>query len=473
DFPFKNTAQLGQPDVKQVNNGLEKLDIQQFNRFIFNEKNTVKTAFWHQRAFREIPPAMTEAPSETDQRDRSSRVVAAWEHSPGARTLWQTRAAYVDEAIFFNLRGDVDSSRARTALLNSEYAAVAGQQLSWKAGGTTIRQWAQADGYADTARWYGQTRLAGFGMAEWRLPNGRLTALLRQEWAENQAAPFTWSLGGQLGCGKAGALRFHVSRNFNLPTFNDRFWLEYGKTELKPEKGYSGDAGWVFSTEHLTSGEALSKRTFSAEITAFQLLLDDWILWQPGADGIFRPGNLRKVWSRGAEISSSWQLAVGSWQMKISGRYQYVKATNVEVYGGSEDVLKKQLPYTPNHNAGASVQIEKAWFSAAYLHQWTGECFTTSDNAAVLDGFGTGNLLLRIHPTPGPSPTGRGDVEHTATPSVFSTEHSTSPLPVGEGPGVGWSLDFRLENIWNTPYQIIAYRPMPGRSFRLGLTLSW
>jgi iron complex outermembrane receptor protein len=420
DFSYKNTAQIGQPEVRQPNNRVEKLDVQQFNRFIFKEKNTVKTAFWHQRAFREIPPAMTEAPSETWQRDRSTRVVSAWENSQNPRSLWQTRAAWMDESIFFNLRGDVDSSRVRTALLSSEFSKMARQNLTWKVGGTVIRQWAQADGYADTTRWYAQTRLAGFAMTEFRLKNGRLTALVRQEWAENQAAPFTWSLGGQWDWG----LRFYASRNFNLPTFNDRFWQNLGKTDLKPEKGYSGDIGWVFQ-----------KKNFSAEVTAFQLLIDDWILWQPGADGIFRPDNLRKVWSRGVETVGSLEFRVWSLKIKTSGRYQFLKATNVEVYGGSEVALNKELPYTPNHNAGAVFRVEKNWFSMAYLHQWTGKRFTTSDNSEQLEGFSTGNLLGQ----------------------VFFKKAKVA-------------LDFRLENLWNAPYQIIAYRPMPGRSWRTGLT---
>jgi iron complex outermembrane receptor protein len=363
---------------------------------------------------------MTEAPSETWQRDRSTRIVSSWENASNSRSLWQTRAAWLDESIFFNLRGDVDSSRARTALLSSEFSKMTGQNWAWKIGGTAIRQWAQADGYADTSHWYAQTRLAGFAMTEFRLKNGRLTALLRQEWAENQAAPFTWSVGGQWDWG----LRFHLSRNFNLPTFNDRFWLEYGKPDLKPEKGYSGDVGWVFQ-----------KKQFSAEITAFQLLIDDWILWQPGADGIFRPDNLRKVWSRGAEAVVRCSLFVDRWKVEFSGRYQFVKATNVEVYGGSEVALNKELPYTPNHSAGAVFRVEKNWFSMAYLQQWTGRRFTTSDNSESLKGFSTGNLLGQI----------------------FLKKAKIT-------------LDFRLENVWNAPYQIIAYRPMPGCSFRVGLS---
>ena len=89
------------------------------------------------------------------------------------------------------------------------------------------------------------------------------------------------------------------------------------------------------------------------------------------------------------------------------------------------------------------MHLEKNWFSAVYLHQWTGQRFATSDNLDVLDGFGTGNLLLQC-------------VLKTAKPQNATV-----------------NIDFRLENIWNAPYQIIAYRPMPGRSFRAGLTLSW
>ena len=445
DFPFKNTTQPGNPATRQTNNRLEKLDLQQFNRVVLNEKNILHTAFWHQRAFREIPPAMTEAASETWQRDRSSRFVASWQHSPAPQVSWQTRAAWVDEAVYFNLRGDVDSSRARTALLNSEYTAAASRRLYWKAGATVIRQWAQADGYADTARWYGQTRLAGYGMAEWRLPNGRLTVLLRQEWTRDQgkAAPFTWSLGGQTGLGKAGALRFHISRNFNLPTFNDRFWLEYGRTDLKPEKGYSADLGWIYSTKPALSTQ-IFRQTFSAEAGVFQLLLDDWILWLPGPDGLFRPGNLRKVWSRGLETGLHWNLAFGNWKLGASGRYQYAVTTNAAVYGGSEGVLNKQLPYTPNHSGGIIWKFACGGFSGAYLQQWTGKRFVTSDNLDAVDGFTTGNLLLQ-----------------------WDFRLRSMRLPGA------FSIHFRLENLWDSAYQVIEYHPMPGRAFRLGVTFSW
>ncbi len=430
DFPFKNTAQIGQPQVRQVNNRLERWDVQQFNRLLINDKNVLRTAFWQQRAFREIPPAMTEVAAETWQRDAATRAVATWEHRPAVRALWQTRAAWLDEAIYFRQFSTTDSSRSRTALLSSEYSSRWGEKLTWKTGATALRQWARADGYTDSTRWYNQTRLAAFGMAEKTWSGGRVSLLLRQEWAERQAAPFTWSLGGEWTLGLAGKLRGHVSRNFNLPTFNDRFWRALGQPALRPEKGYSADAGWV-----------LERKNGQLELGGFHLLIDDWILWQPGSDGQFRPGNLRKVWSRGLEVAGHLRGARGRWQWKAGARGQLSATTNLEVYGGLQSVQGKQLSYTPRQSGSLSLLLQRGAFSGGYLHQVTGSRFATTDNLVVLPAFQTGQFFLHQR----------------------IVLHRRMKL----------SLDLRIENIWNTPYRILAYRPMPGRSGRVGVGLSW
>lgn len=429
DFPYRNFTQLGKPLVRQANNFSEKWDIEQHNLLNINKKNTLRSAVWYQRAFREIPPTMTQAPQVTWQRDRATRAFVHWENRPSANASLQTRVAWLDEAIFFNLYGKTDSSRARTLLLNGDYTHLAFQQrFLFKLGWNAQRQWAQADGYTDSTIWYAQTRLAAFATGERRFKSGSLSLLFRKEWAQDQGAPFTWSLGGQFAFGP-GQLRFHLSRNFNLPTFNDRFWLYYGRTDLRPEKGYSSDVGWKYQ-----------KRDFSAEISVFQLLMDDWIDWQPGADGIFRPFNLKKVWSRGASVNAVRVWKAGRWKGNVSGRYQYIKATNRLVYAGEQGVLGKQLPYTPQHNAGLSTQIRRGGFSAAYLHQFTGARFTTSDNLEKLKGFQTGNLLAQYH---------------------LSKKWT------------GLVLGGRVENIWNTAYQVLQYRPMPGRGWRVEVSYSW
>ncbi len=426
DFPFRNFARLGAPRVLQTGNQQEKWDLQQLNRWTIDPKNSLRTAVWGQRAFREIPPAMTEAPTTTWQRDQALRAVAHWETTPGPRRRWQHRLAWMDEAIAFRLADDVDSSRARTALLGTEYSAAAGRRWRWKAGATGIWQTAQADGYADSSRWFRQVRGAVFGMVERDVRRGRWSVLLRQEWLDGEAAPFTWSLGGNFG-----PLRFHVSRNFNWPTFNDRYWRAWGNPDLKPEAGYSGDVGMVLRNKTALSG------VIGAEATLFSALVDNWILWQPGPDGIFRPGNLRQVWSRGGEAALRWERRWRNLELTMRAGGQLVRATNVAVYAGEPGVLHQQLPYVPQYGGNFSLRLARAGFSAAYLHQWTGQRFTTTDNTVALPGFHTGNLLLQYR---------------------WALRGQRALL-----------FDARLDNCWNSAYQIIAYRPMPGRNWRAGV----
>ncbi|MBK9337004.1 MAG: TonB-dependent receptor [Lewinellaceae bacterium] len=425
DFPFRNTARIGAPMERQVNNFGEKLDFQQFNHLKINEKNTLETAVWHQRVFRETPPAMTEAAAETWQCDRATRAVATWTNQRSARTQWQHRAAWLDEYIAFRSISDTDTSRSRTALLASEFVTVPTRRIALRASGTAWYQQARADGYADSTAWFSQIRLAGTFAAEYRRRQIHLTAQLRQEWAERQGAPFTSVLGAQWAASSALTVRLHWSRNFNLPTFNDRFWRTLGNPDIRPESGHSADAGVIWK-----------RGGFALETSIFHLLLDDWILWQPGPDGLFQPGNLRRVWSRGVECSGQGDGYFWRSRWRLKGRYQFVRATNAAVYGGNAGVLHKLLPYTPEHSAGASLVWAHGAWSAAYLHQWTGARFGNADNSQRLPGFHTGNLLLRYA-------------------AVFGRHR------------IGLSI--RLENCWDTPYQVIAFRPMPGRAWRVGI----
>ena len=121
-----------------------------------------------------------------------------------------------------------------------------------------------------------------------------------------------------------------------------------------------------------------------------------------------------------------------NWNLTLGARMQFSKTTHVAVYGGSESVLGKQLAYTPRASGGLSLQVSRGHFSAAYLQQFTGT--RLDNNGSPVEDFQVGNLL--------------------ASCTLFQQR---------------FTLSFRLENIWNTRYEIIRYRPMPGRSWNLGM----
>ncbi|MEI6408073.1 MAG: TonB-dependent receptor plug domain-containing protein [Bacteroidota bacterium] len=430
NYPFKNTAKYDFPTEYRENNHLEKHDFQQFNDITLNAENRLKTGWWNQAADREIPQPITAAPKESRQQDRSNKAFVLWEHNKNARSLLQTKIAWFDEWIAYRLSGDADTSKSRSVILSSEYNVKTTKYLSFRTGGTATAQWAQADGYADSASWYRQRRLAGFASAVYQFSHGQLSGLLRQEWAEGQAAPFTWSLAGNFKLPLGNQLRFHCSRNFNMPTFNDRFWNKWGRPDLLPEYGYSTDCSW-----------SMIQKSFRAEITAYNILIDNWILWQPGSDGIFRPGNLKKVWSRGLESMLGLDGQRGRWIFHAQLRYQYTKTTNIAVYNNASSILGKQLLYVPKHTGAAFFRLERGPFSCIYTHQWTGSRFVTTDNDKRLSAYQTGNFSCKIK------------------------------IPLRKKRSC--DLDVNLTNCWNTHFQFFEYQPLPGRAFQVGAAFLW
>ena len=433
DFPFTNTTKIGQPLERQRNNEQEKIDVQQHNLLIINEKNFLKSSLWFQRAHREIPPSMTAAVQETWQNDQNLRGVFSWEYAPARRRRWQNRLAFSDETIAFSLNSDIDSSRARTLLFSSDFVQTASNGFHWKTGVQVVRQEASADGYSDPATRFVQHRAAAIGMLEKNREHYRVSAMARQEWVSEAYAPFTWALGAERRLLLPLWLRMHLSRNFSLPTFNDRFWRSWGNPALRPEKGYSAELGAVWTMQQ-------SDFHLKWENNWFNLLLDDMILWQPGADGIFRPGNLRRVWSRGWESAASLQSTFGKWRYSCTVRYQFVQTTNVQVYNNDTQVLRKQLVYSPRHSGSIGLRLQHTRWRWVYWHQWTGSRYVLSDNSRSLGAFHTGNIAI--------------DRQWRIGKTRLYTE-------------------LQVENCWNRSWQFFEYYPMPGRAFRAGASFSF
>ena len=424
DFPFENTALIGSPQVRQTNNAVERTDIQHFTQIALGRRHLAGWSLWYQQANRQIPPSMTESASNNWQRDRAFRATGQWQTSVSANRRWEHRIAWFDESIFFRQIQGVDSSRARSLAWRSEYFERLPRGWALRAGAAATLQWASADGYADTAKWYREARPAVFGLVEKSFKGGKATFLVRQEWQGWKAVPLTWSFGAQWR-----AFRMHFSKNYLLPTFNDRFWLGLGQPDLRSESGYSAEAGC----------RIFNKRGLQAETSVFSAWIDDLILWQPGADGIFRPSNARKVWSRGGGLQLSYDRQWGQNRLSIQSAWQYSLVTNTAVYAGGAEVLGKQLTYVPRHLANASLQYRFGALQLAYLHQWTGARFVTTDNAASLKAYQTGSFFALYR------------------------------LDVGKRQSLQFNVQYM--NCWGTAYQVIAFRPMPGRNWKAGC--SW
>lgn len=435
NFPYPATGLDGSKMTRyQENNFGQVLNLQQANQWRPDSKNVVRTAGWLQRAYRQIPPSNLEAASERWQKDHSLRLAAQWSHEVNKRNRILSDAAWIDELIDFRFAGQNEISRSRTAGLKSEWRSMPDASCEWRSGLSLLHISAGSDGYNPVQAWYRQARLAGFASVDktWfhRL---KFSAVVREEWAEKQGIPFTWSLSTEYRTWATSKFRGHLSRNFNLPTFNDRYWNVLGNPELRPERGYSADMGWDFSRGGFTAGFSL-----------YQILLNDWILWSPGPDGLFRPGNLRQVRGRGLEASAGYAWRPGKWRIQCQGRGQWSDTRNTRVYAGAQSSLDRQLPYTPNFSMGGDITAVRGPFTAVYMHQITGRRYITSDNAGTLDAFQTGNLMVQW---------------------TFNRHIKRKPAEL--------KINLEIKNLWNQPYQWLVNQPMPGRSWNVSIYSAW
>ena len=97
-------------------------------------------------------------------------------------------------------------------------------------------------------------------------------------------------------------LKASAGRAFRAPTFNDRFWQPGGDPNLRPERGWTAEAGVSVETPRRRG-----RAHVAMEATAFTSRLRDQIVWRPGshADGFYwAPLNVGRTRTAGWELSS-------------------------------------------------------------------------------------------------------------------------------------------------------------------------
>ena len=133
-------------------------------------------------------------------------------------------------------------------------------------------------------------------------------------------------------------LKGSAGRAFQVPTFNDRFYQPGGKPSLRPERGWSIDAGIIWAS-----------RMIEAELTVFSLYMTDQIVWKPvKGQSYWSPDNILQVTNHGLETSvklerrlrpnlrihgaALWTFtsSKGTGQIRLVPRHQIKTFTNIQ-----------------------------------------------------------------------------------------------------------------------------------------------
>lgn len=430
NYPFKDLATIGLP-VRQLENSASRvLAVLQENYFTLSPNHQVQVVSWYQEAYRQIPPSMTEANQQAYQQDRSFRV-AINQNLQLKRWVFKNRLARFSD--FLRYGSDVIApadSRAVNYMAESETEFRLNARHLLRAG--IFAAWMDAEVAAYPGKVYQQRWSI---MASWRFevsPAFSTVLNLRQEVQGQSKIPFTPAIGWQWKLSEHWTWKGNVSRNYRLPTFNDLYWQESfakGNPDLQPESGWSEEMTWSYRQQEINAG-------WEASMTLFSLQIRDWIHWLPKGN-IWQPENLSAVWSRGIETSVKRHFFVKSMQLQWNIKYLLTQSTIIAVENQQlQQGLNKQLTYVPMHQGTIGLKAFYKKWRFEYLHQFVGKRFTNFDNSDEIKAYQLGTCTLGLN--------------IKAANRVIS-------------------LQLVADNIWNTQYQSVAWRPMPGRSWQIQL----
>jgi iron complex outermembrane receptor protein len=238
---------------------------------------------------------------------------------------------------------------------------------------------------------------------------------VRKGIANNFKIPFIYSVDGSYKWRKKLILKANFSTNYRLPTINDLYWNPGGNPNLKPENNQSYEISVNYGYKNL-----------DIALVGFYTKSKNLIQWQPTISGIWQPINVKKALSRGVELETSYKIK----RFNLQFNYSFTK---------SEDaILHKQLVYVPLHKALANVSYQLKKWQFYFNAQYSGNVFTTVSNSQFVPAYTVLNFRLN---------------------RSLKKWHS--------------AIGIKINNLLNSYYEVIAYRPMPNRNYQLFFTIKF
>lgn len=166
-----------------------------------------------------------------------------------------------------------------------------------------------------------------------------------------------------------------VARNYRFPSMDDLYYRPGGNPDLKPERGFTYDAGISFRIP-------IKKVTIQGSATAFDSHISNWIQWTPNTRGFWVPDNVKRVHNYGVESTlGATVLFAKGWKAELTGNLACTPSLNRGEPSNEHDTsYGKQLCYVPRRSANLTARL--GWKEWELTYHWVhySERFTTTSN---------------------------------------------------------------------------------------------
>ncbi len=383
DFPYTNRATIGFPTDTLHNARIKQYGLLVDGYFKAGTNQMVSVHYWAQNNKSEVPPNMISTNGYALQYDQWHRVTADWQMA-GDKVSWDVRnGTFYSYLNYINHTIDIDvvhKSLNNMSEIIADIKTIDKSLLEFAVNNNFTR--GVSDNFPETET---LNKLALFGSFKTTLiKNTILNVNMREELVGGRLKPVTFGLFGEYQFTEHWIINSNVSKNHRTPTFNDLYWKDtyaIGNPNLKDESGYSADLNLIqkhrfgkFSNEHKISG--------------FFNSTADLIQWVP-VGNVWIPQNKKKVHSYGAEFfcRSVFEFNSNS-ALSLTVNYTYTNASIVEKSDNeSDDIMNKQLIYTPYHQGNAFLNYRFKRLSVSINGNFTGEQFTRDDNSDSIPAY--------------------------------------------------------------------------------------
>jgi outer membrane cobalamin receptor len=217
-------------------------------------------------------------------------------------------------------------------------------------------------------------------------PSGRV------DYFSDFASSSSYSLSAVLALSEESSLHASFASAYRVPDLNDMYWYDASgftgaNPELRPERSYEADAGWVF----LKNGVSLEASVFARQVFDNIIWLYDPLV---GLFGTYLPENLTRTFFPGAELRG--KVAITD-RISVEASYTFLDSFLLND-GGTELGFadNRRVPYAPMHSVSAQARYTGKVLALGVELRYLAEQFTDTDNtvSAELPGYFLANADL-------------------------------------------------------------------------------